>query len=69
MKHLLGLEELSADEITRVLVPNGVAYVREGTTWKKTIKPRPKNIDEWTHYLHGSDGNAVAHDDVVAFRR
>src|SRR6478736_4659059 len=59
------LGEVPMDEVLRILVPNGVAYVRQGNTWRKTIKPRPKNIDEWTHYLHDSGGNAVAHDDVV----
>lgn len=33
--------------------------------WASFQKPYPKNIDEWTHYLHGSDGNPVAADDVV----
>ena len=52
----------SMDEIMRVLAPNGVAYVKNGTQWTKTVKPRPKDIDEWTHYLHGPGNNAVAHD-------
>lgn len=59
------LSGVTMHEVTRILVPNGVAYVRQGNTWQKTIKPRPTNIDEWTHYLHDSGGNAVAHDDVV----
>jgi len=29
------------------------------------IKPWPKDIDEWTHYAHGPDGNAVARDRKV----
>ena len=33
--------------------------------WTKTIKPRPNEIDKWTHWLHGPDGNAVAQDTVV----
>jgi hypothetical protein len=33
--------------------------------WKKLTKPWPDDIDEWTHYLHGADGNAVARDRVV----
>ena len=68
MVNLLVAEELGdvpMDEVMRVLVPNGVAYVKQGDAWKKTIKPRPKDIDEWTHFLHSSGGNAVAHDDVV----
>ena len=52
-------------EVLRVLAPNGVACVREGRSWKKTVKPRPAEIDEWTHYLHDASNNAVAHDTVV----
>ncbi|MCX5674976.1 MAG: PQQ-binding-like beta-propeller repeat protein [Planctomycetota bacterium] len=51
-----------ADEVMRVLAPEGVAYVRSGSEWTKTVKPRPKEIDEWTHYLHDPGNNAVAHD-------
>jgi outer membrane protein assembly factor BamB len=29
------------------------------------VKPRPKEIDEWTHYLHGPGNNAVSQDSVV----
>jgi outer membrane protein assembly factor BamB len=57
---------VSMDEIVRVLAPHGVAYVKQNGEWKKLVKPRPKNIDEWTHFLHDPGGNAVAHDDVVA---
>ena len=53
------------DEMLRILAPGGTAYLRKGSGWDKIIKPRPKNIDEWTHYLHGPDNNAVAHDTVV----
>ena len=53
------------NEVLRVLVPNGVAYIKNGGRWTKTIKPRPKEIDEWTHYMHDAGGNAVAHDSVV----
>jgi len=59
------LDDLSMDEIMRVLAPNGVAYVKDDDGWKKTTKPRPKEIDEWTHFLHDPSGNAVAHDYVV----
>ena len=49
------------DEVLRVLAPGGVAMV----AGKKTVKPWPDEIDEWTHYLHGPDNNAVADDTVV----
>ncbi len=29
-------------------------------------KPRPSEIDDWTHYLHSANNNAVARDSVVA---
>jgi len=54
------------DEVNRVLCPNGVAYVRQGAKWVKTVKPRPGEIDEWTHYMHSAAGNAVSNDTVVA---
>ena len=60
-----GLGKVSMDEVMRVLAPNGVAYIKRGGRWAKTVKPRPKEIDEWTHYLHDSTGNAVSHDLVV----
>jgi len=53
------------DEMMRVLAPLGVAYQRTDGKWTKTVKPRPTDIDEWTHWLHGADGNAVAKDRVV----
>ncbi|MBL7188383.1 MAG: PQQ-binding-like beta-propeller repeat protein [Phycisphaerae bacterium] len=53
------------DEVMRVLAPGGVLYAKRDGRWNKTFKPRPNNIDEWTHYLHDPSGNAVAHDEVV----
>jgi outer membrane protein assembly factor BamB len=66
--NLLVAEDLAAvpvDEVMRVLAPGGVAYLRIGAVWRKTVKPWPDDIDQWTHYLHGPDNNAVAHDTVV----
>ena len=59
----LGTVEMA--EVMRVLAPGGVAYIRTGDKWVKTVKPRPKQIDEWTHYLHDAGGNAVAGDSVA----
>ncbi|MHC4166263.1 MAG: outer membrane protein assembly factor BamB family protein, partial [Planctomycetota bacterium] len=52
-------------EVMRVLAPGGVAYVNKGGRWEKTVKPRPGNIAEWTHYLYDAAGNAVAKDSLV----
>jgi len=55
------LRDVSMDEVMRVLAPLGVAYING----KKTVKPWSQEIDEWTHFLHGPDNNAVAQDTVV----
>ncbi len=55
-------KELPMDEIRRVLAPRGIAYVNSGGKWVKHEKPWPEEIDEWTHFLHGPDNNAVAND-------
>ncbi|MHC4700614.1 MAG: outer membrane protein assembly factor BamB family protein [Planctomycetota bacterium] len=57
--------DVTMGEIVRVLVPNGVAYIKRGGKWDKIVKPRAPEIDEWTHYMHGPSNNAVAHDTVV----
>jgi outer membrane protein assembly factor BamB len=57
--------EFPKDEIMRVLAPNGVALIKKGRKWAKMVKPRPADIDEWTHYMHDAGGNPVAHDSVI----
>jgi len=59
------LGKISVDEVMRVLVPKGAAYVKKGPKWEKIVKPWPSEIDQWSHYLHGPDNNAVADDAVV----
>lgn len=56
---------VSGEEILRVLAPGGVAYVNRDGRWTKTVKLRPTPLDQWTHFLHDADNNAVAQDDVV----
>ena len=74
-------QALDAAEVERVLAPGGVALIAGagdqgsgvesekldigGRPWRKTVKPRPAEIDEWTHYLHDAGGNPVAHDAAV----
>jgi outer membrane protein assembly factor BamB len=63
------LGDVPMDEVLRVLAPNGVALVREGGQWAKTVKPWPEEMDEWTHYLHDPTGNAVSRDRLIDFLR
>ena len=71
----------AGSEVERILAPLGSALVQgeldpSGTKlvaqsptglagWTRYVKPRPDDIDEWTHYLHDAGNNAVAHDDRV----
>jgi len=59
------LDSVPLKEVRRVLCPKGVAYIKAEGEWTKIVKPWPEQIDEWTHYLHGPDNNAVAQDTVV----
>lgn len=64
---------IAMGELTRVCAPKGIVYTRSTDTsqadgpagWKKTVKPWPADIDEWTHYLHDANGNPVAQDRQV----
>ncbi|MEO7800332.1 MAG: PQQ-binding-like beta-propeller repeat protein [Opitutaceae bacterium] len=56
---------VSMDEVKRVLVPNGVALVKQGGEWKKTVKTKSDALDEWTHYYYNAKGNAVSKDTQV----
>ncbi|MHC4248389.1 MAG: class I SAM-dependent methyltransferase [Planctomycetota bacterium] len=60
-----GPTKVPASEIIRCLAPLGVAVI----AGRKTVKPWPEDIDEWTHYLHGADNNAVAADRVAGLPR
>lgn len=56
-------------EMERVLAPGGVCMTRQSPAangWTKFTRPIPTDIDEWTHYLHGADNNAVAQDTVIS---
>ncbi len=56
---------ISREEMLRVIAPDGSLFIREGDGWKTVSKPRPLEMDEWTHFLHGPDNNPVAHDSLV----
>jgi outer membrane protein assembly factor BamB len=53
------------EEILRVLRPHGALYARHNGKWTTTVKPMPKDMDEWTHFYHGPDGNPVSQDEQV----
>ena len=56
-------------EALRVLAPGGVLFTKLGNDWKMAVKPRPAEMDEWTHFLHGPDNNAVSKDTLLDLPR
>jgi outer membrane protein assembly factor BamB len=59
------LGEVPLEEVMRVLAPEGVLCTKFERGWRTTVKPRPDDIDEWSHFLHDAGGNAVAQDKRV----
>jgi outer membrane protein assembly factor BamB len=57
--------KVSRAELMRVLAPNGVLLEPTANSWKKTVKPVPEAIDDWTHYLRAPDNNAVSKDTAI----
>ena len=48
---------ISQDEMLRVVTPGGTLMLRNADdSWQTIRKPRPGNIDDWSHYLHDPSG-------------
>lgn len=65
----LGAQAPELDEIKRILVPGGIAYVKENGAWTRVVKEWPQEYDEWTHFDYGPQGNAISHDTRVGPKR
>ena len=59
------VENLKQDEIDRVLAPNGVAWTWQEGQRVSHRKPRPAQMDEWTHSRYDATCNAVSKDKLV----
>ncbi len=59
------LGKISKDEAMRVLTPNGVLFTKGLIGWKKTVKEKPDELDEWNQYLYNAGGNPVSKDETV----
>jgi outer membrane protein assembly factor BamB len=55
------------DELLRVLAPGGTLITLGAGGWTSKVKSRPAGMDEWTHQLHGADGNIVSNDTVLSW--
>lgn len=54
-------DAVSREEILRVLVPEGTAFIGSETL----VKPRPETLDDWPMQLHDASGNAVSKDKAL----
>ena len=61
--------DVSPQEMQRVITPGGTLLVKSGSGWKTTKKQVQPDTDEWTHYLHGPNNNAVAKDKKAGMPR
>ncbi len=57
----------SKQNALRVVAPFGKLCIYDKGRWNVTEKSVPQGMDEWTHNVHGPDGNRVSHDTVVRF--
>ncbi|MFH1761079.1 MAG: PQQ-binding-like beta-propeller repeat protein [bacterium] len=60
---------LSQWELDGMLADAGITeyqIITENGLWAKVIKPFPPDMDEWTHFRHGADGNSVSQDSFAA---
>lgn len=53
------------EEMLRVLRPDGVALLKRKGKWTSYVKPRPKEMGQWTHFDYDHTGNAVSHDKLA----
>ncbi|MDP6634058.1 MAG: PQQ-binding-like beta-propeller repeat protein [Phycisphaerae bacterium] len=56
---------VSESEMLRALRPGGELLVSAKGKWLRTVKPRPKGMDDWTHWRRAPDRNAVSKDTLV----
>jgi len=54
--------EIRDEEIMRVLAPGGVAMIGG----RRTVKPVPPEIDEWTHHMYDASGIGAGRDTAVS---
>ncbi len=55
----------AAAELTRVVAPGGALWTRSSGHWTRTIKPMPREMDDWAHPHGSASNNPVSHDKLV----
>jgi outer membrane protein assembly factor BamB len=60
------LGDIPEEEAMRVLTPSGVLMTKGLFGWKKTVKSRPAEMDEWNQYLYNAGNNPVSKDTAIS---
>lgn len=55
---------IKREELFRVLRPLGKAYLRSDGKWSASVKPRPKDTDDWAQYFHDAAMSDLSADRV-----
>ena len=58
----LGPRRIGADELRRVVVPDGTLITIENGQSRTARIPWPEQLDDWTHFSYGPEANAVSRD-------
>jgi outer membrane protein assembly factor BamB len=59
----------SEEDLRRIAAPYGAVCLRKNGQWKVEKIPLAPELDEWTHFDHGPDGNPVSKDRAVGHIR
>ena len=55
-----------AAELSRILSPNGVTLTWRKGAWERSIHPRSKEFDDWTHFDYDATGSGQSRDQRIA---
>jgi hypothetical protein len=58
---------LKMDEVLRVVAPGGAVCTRKGGKWTQAVKPRPAEMDDWTHPGGDAGNSRVSNDKLARF--
>ena len=62
---VLGAQTPETTELLRIVTPEGIALIKRNGSWQKIIKPRPVEMDQWTHFDCDAAGTGVSHDKLA----
>ncbi len=56
-------------EALRVLTPGGIVFVQTADGWDTHVKPRPEEMDSWTHFRYDAGATGMSRDTLVGAPR